>query len=468
MEKTRYILFFFLLQILSFSQGWAIDLPDRTIVLAIGASVVLPLEDSAILAIENDAVVSAETDEAQHLFRLTARSKGRTSLQYGKEDLSASKKRIELIVVDKETYEMYREATTALEGVEGIAIRPMGEEILISGEILLFRDAEKIKEFSKSGKKITVAATISPLAYRVAAEELNHSLENSTLSGVKARGLSHGILLDGEVANEKEKEILLQMAGKFADPVIDSVETTFSDAPIISLEIAIAEIKRKQAREIGLEWPNVVEVSTQWTLPDPNRSFSWQGSPITLDLFLHLAESRQVGRVIASPHLSCRSGEEARFFAGGELPIETKSYRKHEVTWKPHGITLTIKPQANQRDFIAAILSAEISTLQANPIGNSNLPQLSTKRISTALTVPSGTAVILGGLISQEESHKKIITPFLSSLPFLGTLFRTDAKERSEHELLIAVIPRIVRDESALHKEEIKKFREKMEYPEEK
>ena len=54
--------------------------------------------------------------------------------------------------------------------------------------------------------------------------------------------------------------------------------------------------------------------------------------------------------------------------------------------------------------------------------------------------------MVLGGIFEQENTTNQVKVPFLGDIPYLGRLFRKDAKTENKRELLIFVTPRIVND----------------------
>ena len=54
--------------------------------------------------------------------------------------------------------------------------------------------------------------------------------------------------------------------------------------------------------------------------------------------------------------------------------------------------------------------------------------------------------MVLGGIFEQQNSKTQTKVPFLGDIPYVGRLFRKDAKTENKRELLIFVTPRIVND----------------------
>ncbi len=103
----------------------------------------------------------------------------------------------------------------------------------------------------------------------------------------------------------------------------------------IKVEIKIIEIKKEFSHTMGIKWPS--ELSAQYV----------DGaiiSPQTFDMKLQAYEREGDMKILASPNLLCRSGKSAEFFAGGEFPIKSASFRHSDVIWKKYGIEMKIKP----------------------------------------------------------------------------------------------------------------------------
>jgi general secretion pathway protein D len=60
--------------------------------------------------------------------------------------------------------------------------------------------------------------------------------------------------------------------------------------------------------------------------------------------------------------------------------------------------------------------------------------------------VDDGQIIVLGGLIEDKYSDGSSGIPFLKDIPFIGALFRSDAKTRTKTNLLVFIRPYILRD----------------------
>ena len=72
-------------------------------------------------------------------------------------------------------------------------------------------------------------------------------------------------------------------------------------------------------------------------------------------------------------------------------------------------------------------------------------PSIKTRRAETTLELPSGGAMARSGLIQQQQKAAINGLPGLSTLPVLGTLFRSRDFVNNQTELMVLVTPYIVR-----------------------
>jgi general secretion pathway protein D len=60
----------------------------------------------------------------------------------------------------------------------------------------------------------------------------------------------------------------------------------------------------------------------------------------------------------------------------------------------------------------------------------------------------SGQALVLGGLIRENNSSKDAQVPFLGDIPGLGKLFSNESRSKSRTELVVLITPRIISNSS--------------------
>lgn len=168
----------------------------------------------------------------------------------------------------------------------------------------------------------------------------------------------------------------------------------------------------------------------------------------TLDLLIHNGN----GRVLANPRVATLNGREANIIVGQRIPYETQStvfagnaaaptlsVQREEV-----GIKLKITPLINADGYITTTIAPEVSSVIAFVGRNNDLPVVSTRQTSTTVRLKDGNSVIIGGLLSEEQSTNVTKVPLLGDIPGIGLLFQHHRNTVSKKDLIIEVTPRIM------------------------
>jgi general secretion pathway protein D len=120
--------------------------------------------------------------------------------------------------------------------------------------------------------------------------------------------------------------------------------------------------------------------------------------------------------------------------------IQTQvDYQEYEA-----GITLNITPHISEGDLLRLVIELERSDFRekADPEGP---PNKTTSNLGTAVTVPDGSTIILGGMVKLNQSKGGSGIPILSNIPIIGGLFRTINNSDIQSKLYIFVKAEIIR-----------------------
>lgn len=215
-------------------------------------------------------------------------------------------------------------------------------------------------------------------------------------------------------------------------------EAAVETAPVVRVEIAVAEVRRDAMKSWGIGWPQTAEAKL---LPEGK----WQGSELVFNA--KAFESAGQGRMLARPSLLCRSGKEAEFMAGGEFPIKVFNTRMQDIIWKKYGILVRVKPKADSSGRMSLSLEVEISTIDGARTVD-GVPGMLTNRVSSHFDLQRPRVIALSGLVKQEDSHSRGGLLGLSSLPIIGSLFSSRDWRENRTELVIFVRPEIVSEEA--------------------
>jgi pilus assembly protein CpaC len=152
--------------------------------------------------------------------------------------------------------------------------------------------------------------------------------------------------------------------------------------------------------------------------------------------------------VLAEPNLTALSGEPASFLAGGEFPVPVPAGTGLVgIDWKNFGVSLNFVATVTNGDRISLHVMPEVSELStagAIMIAGTTVPALTTRRAETTVELASGQTFAIGGLLQNNVTQNINKFPWLGDVPVLGQLFRSEAFQRQDSELVILVTPYIV------------------------
>lgn len=272
------------------------------------------------------------------------------------------------------------------------------------------------------------------------------------------------VILQGSVRSAKLRTLAEKVAATYAAKVISQLEVPPADQ--IEVTIKVLEIAKTATKELGVTWgtrnvtalQNGVETFTFQPLQGVfkeggNPALSALGAlggmfrdPITAKLDLMIKENK--ARLLARPSLVANSGAQAKFLAGGEIPIPVQqALGMTTILWKEYGIRLEAEPTLLDDGKIQLKLKPEVSSLDFTngvTINNFKVPALRTRRAETEVRLAPTESLALGGLLSNEDAHNATKLPLIGDVPILGELFKSHQFLNGETELLIIVTPQLV------------------------
>ncbi|BAU57925.1 general secretion pathway protein D [Halorhodospira halochloris] len=239
----------------------------------------------------------------------------------------------------------------------------------------------------------------------------------------------------------------------------------------VHVEAIIAEVSADRERELGVQWGALGErgvgvinfgAAGEGSLSNIARAVE-EGTPpgvsgITagaadrggnLGAMLRVLASHSDTNILSTPSIMTMDNEEAEIVVGQNVPfvtgraIEESGQAFSSIQREDVGIQLRIVPQINEGDALKLEIEKEISGVEDPPDGAEDLVT-SMRSITTTAMVDDGQIIVLGGLIDDQVSAGTQRVPGLSSIPFLGRLFRYEQADQQKQNLMVFIRPRIV------------------------
>ena len=122
-----------------------------------------------------------------------------------------------------------------------------------------------------------------------------------------------------------------------------------------------------------------------------------------------------------------------------------------QVQYTNLGTILKVTPRITANSNVALKVIPEVSNIDSKDkqvingeVNEANVYAI--RRMEADVVVPSGSTLVMGGLISDSTTKTYSKVPLLGDLPGIGLAFRRDTKSRNKANLLIFVTPTIIRE----------------------
>jgi pilus assembly protein CpaC len=394
----------------------------QTTVLELGQSKNYPASSERIW-IEKSAILKAEPFGSG--VRLTAKKVGSSMVR-----INSKNETIEVLHPDQMA--LYQRTEKLVSTKPGLQVDIEEGAVVLKGYLHDWKTWKEIaKDLSFSSYKM----------YAKPSDELKQTMQKHFDEDLQAQGL-----LSVNVIQEPHLEVRLNPQQAGLDRYRDYFERlgislvvaaeSLEMLPVVRVDITVVEIDKDFMRQVGLQFP---ESTTFNVVSDKMMTYSG------LEVTLNTLEKNGHAKTLASPNIICRSGKEAEFLAGGEIPIKIANYEVHDVIWKKYGVLLKIKPLADSTGRMSLSIETEVSTPGPKTDG---VPEFLTNRVSSQFDLSHSQVVALSGLLKEVESKDISGLPFLTSLPVLGPLFSSNNYQNHKTELVIFVHPQLMDQKS--------------------
>jgi|UniRef100_UPI00404ADB3A type IV pilus assembly protein PilQ len=188
-----------------------------------------------------------------------------------------------------------------------------------------------------------------------------------------------------------------------------------------------------------------------------NRLASAVFSASDFNIILSALKTTNDTKLVSNPTVVTLNNTEAIINIGKDYPIpnytynaQTGTYEVSGFEYKSIGIILKVTPQVNSRGFIKLTVEPEVSssTETAN-FGNANIPIVTIRKTKTQVSLQDGFTMGIGGLMENTLQNVQTRVPVLGSIPLLGRLFRSDAKNDQSRNLIIFITAKTISAEGA-------------------
>jgi general secretion pathway protein D len=181
-------------------------------------------------------------------------------------------------------------------------------------------------------------------------------------------------------------------------------------------------------------------------------------SLILPDAMLQAVLSNGATKVLQAPQLRSVDNQKATLKVGDRQPTATGSFQpgiggvginplvNTQFTYIDVGVNVDLTPRVHENGEVSMHVEVEISSVNGTVnLGGIDQPIIGQRKVIHDLRMREGEVSLLGGLMKQQDTKTVTGIPGLSSIPLLRRLFTGENVQRNKSELMIALIPHIIR-----------------------
>jgi len=180
------------------------------------------------------------------------------------------------------------------------------------------------------------------------------------------------------------------------------------------------------------------------------------------DVFITALETSNRFKVLSRPVLSVQNNKRASITNGQKIPYPATSLTdatggvanaalSTTVEYQDVVLKLEIIPMINSDNEVTLDIAQVNDTLAGTQlVGVNEVPVINTEVLTTTVTVPDRHTLVLGGLITEQDTKETSGIPVVSRIPVVGNAFKNTDRSVTRAELLIFIQPVVV-DGKASH-----------------
>jgi len=352
---------------------------------------------------------------------------------------ATNEERIEMFTGDTHVLEIDAQRVAVGNGRIVAARSIEGHRILLLAESA---GVSSLQVWTRDGARLRYLINVLEFSGAPLYEQVQRLLEGTRQIGVRLVG--DRIVLEGHRVSDTDREHAAAIVKAYPGRVFDFIDRVGWDA-MIHLQVTILEVRHSALDALGIRWDSLMQGPA--LIVDSARSegryarVEWNAQ---LNSVIELLRQRGEARIVAAPTLSCRSGGEAHFLAGGELPIPvTNGLGSPSVQYREYGVILDVRPVADDAGNVYARVETEVSDVD-RAVEVQGVPAILKRHSNTEVNVRAGETIVIAGLVSRASSSQRHGVPGLSSIPGLGRLFQSRGREQQDSELVVFITPHIV------------------------
>jgi hypothetical protein len=247
---------------------------------------------------------------------------------------------------------------------------------------------------------------------------------------------------------------------RFIDPGTIVYGTTTNGIPYSQFQAGKTPLTPQQAQQIG----QIAQMATG-ALPGMQIATFILGS---IDLYINALTSTDRFRIASRPAVFTANNKKATIYNGTKIAVPTSTVttlggggsatatsgsQQSNIQYQDVVLKIEVVPLINSAKEISLQIVETNDTISPNSQavgGGVQVPDINTQELNTTVIVPDRATILLGGLVTQQDTKNVAGVPFLSTIPLMGNLFKSTSDTVNRQELVVMIQPTIVQNNMEL------------------
>ena len=247
---------------------------------------------------------------------------------------------------------------------------------------------------------------------------------------------------------------------RFIDPGTIVYGTLTNGTPTSQFQAGKTPLTPQQAQQIG----QIAQMATG-ALPGMQIATFILGS---IDLYINALTSTDRFRIASRPAVFTANNKKATIYNGTKIAVPTSTVttlggggsatatsgsQQSNIQYQDVVLKIEVVPLINSAKEISLQIVETNDTISPNSQaggGGVRVPDSNTQELNTTVSVPDRATILLGGLVTQQDTKNVAGVPFLSTIPLMGNLFKSTSDTVNRQELVVMIQPTIVENNMEL------------------
>ncbi len=248
----------------------------------------------------------------------------------------------------------------------------------------------------------------------------------------------------------RTNSVIVLAPERVQEEVVRIIEELDKPEREVNVQVRIQEVTSDVTERLGIDLTSAIgnfstslfsgdETSGLNFIFDAQRAVSGFNLGAILDAF----ERQGLSRRVDDSNITVLNNSEASLQAGGTIFISIPGGEQNIERTIPYGVQIDLTPQIAANNEVLLNVTGRVEAV-ISETDDPNFLELSTRNLTSRVSLKPGQTVVLGGLLQNESTGTTRKVPGLGDVPIVGNLFSTNNTSESSTELLVIVTANVL------------------------